>query len=99
MRTAFSPQSRRLAILIVALVSKCGLAIELIDDRAITIHSAREVEERRSTLIQYLWGADGFPLNRMPDAVLTDVPSPVKQLTNLERVDEFHIEMTPGLQG
>src|SRR5437867_10256037 len=72
---------------------------QLIDDRAITIHSAREVTAKRRALLEYIWGADGFPSRRLPDVVLTNVPSPVKQLSHLARVDEFRIEMAPGLQG
>jgi hypothetical protein len=71
---------------------------QLINDRTITIHSTREIAEKRRALIQYLWGSDGFP-RRLPDVVVTNVPSPVKQLTQLARVDEFRIDMAPGLQG
>jgi alpha-N-arabinofuranosidase len=88
-----------LPTLALALWSCRGQAAQLLDDRAITLHSAQEIEERRHALIQYLWGAEGFPAKRMPDAILTNVASPVKQLANLERVDEFHIEQAPGLQG
>ncbi len=72
---------------------------ELIDDRAITVRSAREVTEKRRALIRYLWGDEGFPAHRLPDVVLTNVPTPVKQLTNLARVDEFRIQMAAGLEG
>jgi len=68
------------------------------DDRAITLHSAREITAKRRALIQYLWGAEGFPDRRLP-TVLTNVASPVKQLGHLARVDEFRIDMAPGLQG
>src|SRR5258705_6370094 len=71
---------------------------QLLDDRAITIHSARDVTSKRRALLQYIWGADGFP-TRLPDVVLTNVPSPVKHLSQLARVDEFRIDMAPGLQG
>ena len=77
----------------------CSEAAQLIDDRAITVHSAREVAEKRRDLIKYLWGAEGFPARRLPDLVVTNVPSPVRQLTELARVDEFRIDMAPGLQG
>lgn len=76
-----------------------GAAPELIDDRAITIRSAREVAAKRRALIQYIWGANGFPQQRLPDAVVTNVPSPVRHLSELARVDEFRIEQTPDLQG
>lgn len=72
---------------------------QLIDDRAITIHSAREVAAKRRALIEYLWGSGGFPKHRLPDAVLTNVPSPVQHLSQLARVDEFHIDLAAGLQG
>jgi hypothetical protein len=71
----------------------------LIDDRAITIHSAREVNAKRRALIEYLWGPEGFPEKRVPSVVLTNVAIPVKQLTNLARVDEFRMDLAPGLQG
>ncbi len=72
---------------------------ELVDDRTITVHSAREAAAKRRTMIQYLWGEAGFPGRRLPDQVVTNVASPVSQLTNLARVDEFRIDMAPGLQG
>ena len=90
---------RLLALLIIGLFAERGEAAQLIDDRAITIHSARQVAEKRRALIKYLWGAEGFPTRRLPDVVLTNVPSPVRQLTHLARVDEFRIDMAPGLQG
>lgn len=72
---------------------------QLTDDRAITVHSAREVKEKRQALIQYLWGKEGFPKRRLPDGVQTNIASPVKQLSHLARLDEFHMELAPGLQG
>src|ERR1041384_5946646 len=72
---------------------------QLIDDHVITIQSAREVAAKRRTLIEYLWGSEGFPNRRLPNVVLTNVPSPVKQLGYLARVDELRIDMAPGLQG
>lgn len=71
---------------------------ELVDDRRITIHSARDAREKRRLLISYLWGSNGFPRHRLP-VVLTNVASPVRELTHLRRVDEFRIEMAPGLEG
>jgi len=69
------------------------------DDRAITIHSSGDVTEKRRALIQYLWGTNGFPSRRLPDTVVTNITSPVKELRHLARVDEFRIDMAPGLQG
>ncbi len=76
-----------------------GTSPQLLDDRAITIHSAREVVAKRRALIQYLWGDKGFPKQRLPDLIVTNVSSPVKQLDQLARVDEYRIELAPGLQG
>ena len=93
------PTLRLLATLVISLSAERVQCAQLINDREITIHSAREVAERRRSLIKYLWGSEGFPTQRLPDAIVTNVPSPVKQLTNLARVDEFLMELAPGLQG
>ena len=71
----------------------------LVDDRTLTVHSAREVKPKREALIQYLWGKEGFPKKRLPEVVQTNVPTPVKQLTHLRRVDEFRMDLAPGLRG
>ncbi|MGH7957551.1 MAG: hypothetical protein ACREH8_11150 [Opitutaceae bacterium] len=72
---------------------------KLIDDRAITIHSARDVAAKRQALIHYIWGKDGFPQQRLPDAVVPNVPTPVQHLSQLARVDEFRFDQTLDLQG
>src|SRR5262245_20997156 len=87
-----------LAILVNGLFAMHCQSAELVDDRTITLHTARDVAQKRRALIQYLWGREGFPKRRLPD-VLTNVPSPVQHLSHLERVDEFRIEMAPSLQG
>ncbi|HVY72301.1 MAG TPA: hypothetical protein VHH73_20370 [Verrucomicrobiae bacterium] len=71
---------------------------QLVDDRAITIHSARDVAEKRRAIIQYLWGADGFPARKLP-TVATNISSPVRNLDELARVDEFRFDQAPGLEG
>lgn len=81
------------------LPTRAGQSVQLLDDRAITVHSAREVAAKRRALIRYLWGTDGFPRRRLPDAVRTNIPSPVKQLGGLARVDELRMELAPGLEG
>ena len=88
-----------LTTLTLSLLAGRGQCAELVDDRAITVHSARQAAEKRRALVRYLWGDAGFPAQRMPSVVVTNEPSPVKQLTNLARVDEFRIDMAPGLQG
>jgi hypothetical protein len=72
---------------------------QLVEDRAIKIHSARDADAKRQALIKYLWGADGFPKGRLPNVIVTNVACPVKHLSHLARVDEFRIDMAPGLQG
>src|SRR5882672_1333572 len=76
-----------------------ALPAELLNDSSISLHSSREILQKRRELVKYLWGADGFPQNRFPDTVLTNVASPVKYLQQLARVDELRIDMAPGLQG
>ena len=88
-----------LLVLILSLIGGAVQSAQLVDDRAITIGSAGEVAEKRNALIEYLWGQDGFPKKRFPEVVQTNVVSPVKQLSHLARVDEFRIDMAPGLQG
>ena len=72
---------------------------ELLDDREVRVHSAGEVLQTREALIQYIWGGAGFPGKRLPDTVITNITSPVKQLSALARVDELRMELAPGLQG
>ncbi|MSU57123.1 MAG: hypothetical protein EXS35_02900 [Pedosphaera sp.] len=96
---------RRFAPLRLAAVALAGLttlhvpAAQLLDDRAVTIHSAREIAAKRRTLIRFIWGEAGFPKHRLPDVVRTNVASPVQQLDRLARVDEFRMDLAPGLQG
>ena len=71
---------------------------ELLDDRAITLHSAADIAQKRNTLIQYLWGADGFP-TRLPDHTVTNIACPLKKLQHLKRADELRIYLAPGLEG
>lgn len=53
-----------LATLAIRLLVPCDLSAQQLDDRAITIHSASDVAEKRRALIQFIWGADGFPAKR-----------------------------------
>ncbi|MSU34150.1 MAG: hypothetical protein EXS36_03380 [Pedosphaera sp.] len=89
---------RLLAIVVVGLFTSRGQSAPLLDDHAITIHTPRDVAKKRQALIQYLWGSEGFPDHRLP-TVVTNVASPVLHLDHLARVDEFRVDMAPGLQG
>jgi hypothetical protein len=86
-------------MLAIGLFATRDLCAQLVDDRAITIRSARDVEEKRRVLIQYIWGTNGFPAQRLPDVVRTSVPSPVSELAHVASVDEYHIEMAADLKG
>jgi hypothetical protein len=89
-----------LALLLISFAYHGSCAeLKLVDDRAITLHTAREAAARRRALIQYLWGSKGFPEHRLPDVVVTNVASPVQHLSQLARVDELRIDQAPGLQG
>src|SRR5437667_3783564 len=87
------------AIFATGLFSMQVQSAEPVVDRAVTVHSARDVAVKRLALIKYLWGREGFPMRKLPSAVLTNVPSPVRQLSHLERVDELRMDLAPGLQG
>jgi hypothetical protein len=81
------------------LCPNCGAAGQLLDDRAITMRSADDIVAKRRALIKYLWGEESFPSRRLPDSVRTNVASPVAQLDKLARVDQFIMELAPGLKG
>ena len=98
MKSNFS-SLRLSAIFICCLFVSRAEAVQLLDDRAITVHSTREITQKRRALIQYLWGKEGFPQHRIPNVISTNIVSPVQHLDHLARVDEFRIDMVPGLQG
>jgi hypothetical protein len=75
-----------------------GAAPQLLDDHSITIHSTHEARQKREQLIRYVWGPSGFPKDRVPDRVITNVVSPVRALEQLARVDEIRIMLAPGLE-
>jgi hypothetical protein len=89
----------RFCWVLACLLASYGQSAQLVDDRAITVHSAGAAAEKRRALVQYIWGADGFPAQRLPSLVLTNVASPAKQLTHLTRVDELRMDLAPDLQG
>src|SRR5262245_20178932 len=99
MRPFYSKQLHP-SIIVAALFSAAALhSAELVNDRAVSLHSARQVKDQRRAQVRYIWGTEGFPERRMPDKVLTNVASPVKQLSELVRVDELRMDLAPGLQG
>lgn len=97
MKTPLSVARFALAAFFAALT--CTQAAQLLDDRAINIASEREALSKRRALIEYIWGPAGFPRQRLPDWVQTNIASPVKALTHLARVDELRFNLAPGLEG
>jgi hypothetical protein len=75
------------------------IARKLVDDRKITIRTAADVSAKRSALIRYVWGPAGFPARKLPVLVQRNVKSPVRSLTDLERVDTLHIAMDAQVRG
>jgi hypothetical protein len=71
---------------------------ELTNDRALKIHSEKDAIAKRRELIQHIWASPNLPTH-LPSSVTTNIPSPVKNLTNLARVDELRIDLAPNLQG
>jgi hypothetical protein len=65
----------------------------LTDDRQITIRSAKDVEDKRRALHQFIWGPTGFPTTKLPSSAARNIKSPVDKLGNLHRVDEIRIKM------
>jgi len=70
----------------------------LVNDRAIKVHTRKEIQEKRRELERYIWGESGFPKKMLPQ-VVKDVATPVRELTNLKRVDEFRIALAEGVEG
>lgn len=89
----------RCALSAAALLLFSGLAYGLVDDRNITINSTADVTSRREALVNFIWGAGGFPSGTLPSSVALNVPSPVAALTNLERVDTLNLSMEAGQSG
>ncbi len=89
----------RLLIVCALPLSLVSRAADLVNDKAITIHSSADIQETRKKLIEYLWDQAGFPSpDRFPNRVVTNIASPVHLLEHLRRVDELRMDLTPGLE-
>ncbi|MGY8922289.1 MAG: PA14 domain-containing protein [Flavobacteriales bacterium] len=67
-------------------------------DSIIDIHSENDVLEKRTAVIDFLWGDTGLPKNKLPNEVskgITDVD--FGTLNNLQRMDRLTIDMDFGL--
>jgi YD repeat-containing protein len=69
----------------------------LFDDREVTIFSLEDVESRRQALIDFVWGAEGFPRDQLPLRMIRDDLSPVEGLAGLDRTDTLVVEMHRGI--
>jgi hypothetical protein len=75
-----------------------GENIKRIDDRQVTIRSAADVSRKREALVHFIWGLPGIPTDKLP-AVEKNDRSPVRGLTNLDRVDTLTITMEASQKG
>ncbi len=93
----------RILILLLFAISRSSLWVatseDRIDDREVTLRAPRDIDTRRQQLIAYLWGSASFPGTRLPDEVITHIPSPVQHLDSVARVDELRCKLAPGLEG
>ncbi len=71
----------------------------MINDDMITLHTPSDITKRRAALIQFIWGAEGFPAHRLPSSVTHDIATTVTNLRGLARVDELRVAMERGEEG
>jgi hypothetical protein len=64
-----------------------------VDDTAIKIKAAADVQRLRDALIEYTWGKEGWPSKKMP-VVKKGVACPIKALTNVRRCDSLTVAVT-----
>ncbi len=89
----FQRMAERLAPTVSAILKRPPA--KLLDDREIVVTSAAAVERKRAELIEFIWGAAGFPKGR-PAKLEKDVASPIAGLTGLRGVERFTIQMPAG---
>jgi pimeloyl-ACP methyl ester carboxylesterase len=64
----------------------------------IEIHTIQDVIAKRQALIEYLWGTDGYPVNKMPIEIVKGInDTDFASLTNLKRIDRLTVDMESGL--
>ncbi len=71
----------------------------MVNDYSITLHTPADIAKRRAALIEFIWGAAGFPADRLPSSVTRDIPTAVPDLRGLARVDELRVAMEAGQEG
>src|SRR5262245_29992597 len=73
-----------------------ALSAELSPDGELTLSSPADYTKRREALARFIWGPSGFPGEKMPSAVVKDVPSLVGPAPNLRRVDKLVFDLEGG---
>lgn len=74
-------------------------AQKIINDRQIRISSAADINTKRADLIEYVWGGEGLPTQKLPRLpVSVNDESPIPGLTDLQRVDTLVVDMEAGLK-
>ncbi len=64
----------------------------------IEIHNMQDVLEKRKVVIEWLWGEEGYPRNKMPTEIVKGInDSDFVSLTNLKRIDRLTVDMEFGL--
>ncbi|MGA8277470.1 MAG: hypothetical protein WB784_04670 [Rhodanobacteraceae bacterium] len=98
------PDARRFDIRSLLLVGMCLISvapashaldvcpIPVVDDSAVHIASAADVEATRQQLYEYIWGQPTLPTDD-DVTVVPDVASPIGCNVNLARVDAFQLDM------
>jgi hypothetical protein len=69
----------------------------------IGITNAAGVETKRQALINYIWGPDGWPSERSPARVQTNIDDPIygslyNEQGNLSRIDLYTVRMAYGIE-
>jgi hypothetical protein len=64
----------------------------------IEIQKSQDVQTKRKNLIQFLWGSDGFPDEKLPAETVQGISdSDFVSLTNLKRIDRLTVNMEFGI--
>ena len=64
----------------------------------IDIHTPEELEQKRNSVIEFLWGDEGFPFEKLPAAVTEGIEdADFESLENLRQIDKLTVSMEFGL--
>ena len=74
--------------------------VQVVNDRAIHIHSPQDVEATRGDLFEYIWGTATLPGDHAGLSIVPGVAGPFAcQGANLARVDQINVAMGPAQNG